>query len=141
MKSHWRKALKWRLLLTTLPIVALVLGVNVALERFYGYYGSVDFSDISAVFTAVAVVVGFMLAGTMSDYKEAEKVPGDIAASLEAIEDSFVMSAHRKGLDLLTMRRSRSAPPTTCRRFARRSRVWRRSSRPASSRPATRSSR
>ncbi|MBL8363279.1 MAG: hypothetical protein JNN18_22525 [Rubrivivax sp.] len=58
---------KWRLMLMTLPVVAAVLLVRLLLERAFGVTGWVDFSDVTAVLTAAAFLVRFMLAGTMSD--------------------------------------------------------------------------
>ena len=103
--TQWRRPSKWKLMLTTLPVVAGVLGMRIGLDRVFDYKGSIDFSDITAIFTAVAFLIGFMLAGTLSDFKEAEKIPGDMAAALEAVEESLAFGASRKGLDVANARR------------------------------------
>jgi hypothetical protein len=41
------------------------------------------------VLTGAALIIGFMLAGVMADYKESEKIPAELASSLEAIEDTL----------------------------------------------------
>ena len=79
--------LKWKLMLTTLPLVVVVLFLRVAAERWFGFQGVVEFSDISVVLTAGVFLTGFLLTGTMADYKESEKLPGEIAATLETIEE------------------------------------------------------
>ena len=97
--------IKWKLMATTLPFVALALLAKLAFERILGLPGYVDFSDVSAVLTAGAFLIGFMLAGTLADYKESEKLPGELACSLEAVEDTLLVCSFRKDLDLLAMRR------------------------------------
>ena len=47
----------------------------------------IESSDITIVFTGAFFVMGFLLAGIMSDFKESEKIPGEIASNLEAIQD------------------------------------------------------
>ena len=47
----------------------------------------IEISDISIVFTGAFFVVGLLLAATMTDFKESEKIPGEIAANIEAIKD------------------------------------------------------
>jgi hypothetical protein len=81
---------KWRLVITTLPWVLLVLGLTFLRQDVLGIRSLVDFGDIGAVLTAAALIIGFMLAGVLSDYKESEKLPGDLATTLEAIDDAIV---------------------------------------------------
>ena len=47
----------------------------------------IEISDISIVFTGAFFVVGLLLAATMTDFKESEKIPGEVAANIEAIKD------------------------------------------------------
>jgi hypothetical protein len=47
----------------------------------------IDFSDLGVVFTGTFFVIGLLLAGTMTDFKESEKIPCEIASNLEAIQD------------------------------------------------------
>jgi len=102
--TKWRRPSVWKLMVTTLPLVAGVVGMKLFLEEVAGYRGSVEFSDITAVLTAVAFLIGFMLAGTMADFKEAEKIPGDLACALEAVEESLAFAAVRKGGDVRQVR-------------------------------------
>lgn len=98
--------LKWRLFLSTLPYVVAVLGVKLALERFLGFQGWIEFSDMSPVLTAGTFLTGFMLAGTLADYKEAEKLPAELACVLESIEETFAQVAQgREGFDLQARRK------------------------------------
>ncbi len=81
--------LKWRLLLTTLPIVAAVLIAKILLSSVLHFDGWIDFTDTALVLTGGIFLIGFMLAGTMADYKESEKLPAELAAQLESLEDSL----------------------------------------------------
>ncbi len=72
---------KWKLLVTPLPFPLGVLMLNVILDRGLGFEGIIDFSDLGAILTAGAFLIGFMLSGVMADYKESERLPGEIAAS------------------------------------------------------------
>lgn len=51
------------------------------------FHDLIEFSDITIVFTGAFFVFGLLLAATMSDFKESEKIPGEVAANLEAIKD------------------------------------------------------
>jgi len=96
---------KWKLLLTTLPVVVAIMVLKLLIERVTGQPGWVDFSDVSAVLTAGAFLIGFMLAGTLSDYKESEKLPSELATTLETIEDLIAVSDCRDGFDAAAARR------------------------------------
>lgn len=98
---------KWRLLLTTLPFVAAALAIKIALERLLGFQGLIEFSDMSLVLTAGTFLTGFMLAGTLADYKEAEKLPAELACGLESIEETFVqVSIGRPAIEIAAERKT-----------------------------------
>src|SRR5689334_1425826 len=88
--------IKWKLLVTTLPFVVVAVGVKATLEFGLHWDGIVDFSDISVVLTGAVFLIGFMLSGVMSDYKESEKLPGELACALEGFEDNLLHAAAAK---------------------------------------------
>lgn len=93
--------LKWKLMLTTLPFVLVVTLMKAFIEFGLKFTGVVDFADVGVVLTGAVFLTGFLLAGTMSDYKESEKLPGEVAATLETIEEVFTLAAaQRPALDL-----------------------------------------
>ena len=99
--------LKWKLMLTTLPVVLGVTLVKAGLEFWAGWSGAVEFSDVGIVVTAGVFLTGFLLAGTISDYKEAEKIPGQIATTLEVLEEILVLaSSNRPALDPTELRKT-----------------------------------
>lgn len=97
---------KWRLMLTTLPVIAALCGLKVALHQGLDFEGLVDFADVGVVLTGAVFLVGFMLSGVMADYKESERLPGEVACLLENLEETLVGGATLKGLDVASMRRA-----------------------------------
>jgi len=87
---------KWKLMLTTLPFVAAITALKFFLDYVLHFAGVVEFGDVGVVLTGGVFLTGFLLAGTMADYKESEKLPGEVATTLEAIEDMFALAAMQK---------------------------------------------
>ena len=87
------RVLKWKLMLSTVPVVAGILALKLFLDFVLGFQGLIDFSDVGIILTAGVFLTGFLLAGTMADYKEAEKLPAEISCTLETLEDIFVLAA------------------------------------------------
>ena len=82
--AHWR--LFWASLPVALGLTALKVGLDIA-----GFEGFIEYnSDLNVIFTALVFIMGFILAGTITDFKEAERLPGEIACQLEIMEDWFV---------------------------------------------------
>jgi ABC-type multidrug transport system fused ATPase/permease subunit len=77
---------KYHLLFSVLPIVILA-GVAKIIFHFLGW--EVIPKELTTFFpsilTGIIFILGFLLAGVVTDYKESEKIPNDIAASLYAI--------------------------------------------------------
>ncbi len=46
---------------------------------------------LSGIVGATVFLMGFLLSGVMSDYKESEKLPGDLASSIESLVDEAVI--------------------------------------------------
>ena len=86
--------LKWKLMITTLPVPVAAVIVRWILEHFFknymnNYSGVMDFSALAPVLTGGVFLIGLMLSGTLQDYKESEKIPAELATSLETIEESI----------------------------------------------------
>ena len=79
--------IKWKLMLTTLPWVLLILGATFVRAEIVQIPFLLEFSDTAPIITSTALVIGFMLAGIMADYKEGEKLPADLACALQSIDD------------------------------------------------------
>jgi predicted membrane chloride channel (bestrophin family) len=79
-----------RLLVHTLPVAIFV----VLLKWLYDMSSlrHLDFSPLlTGVVAAEVFIIGFLLTGTASDFKEAERLPGELAASLESMADECLI--------------------------------------------------
>ena len=78
--------LPWRVVGQTGLIVLGIIAAKLAISAF-----SLEFISISPLFTSVLAggvfVLGLIVAGTLADYKEAERVPAEITAALTNIHD------------------------------------------------------
>ena len=90
MKFFSLNLLKWKLLFQALPFAIGILVLKLLLINVFHFQGSLDINEMRLVFTSGVFLIGFMLAGTLSDYKESEKIPGEIATTLETIEETSV---------------------------------------------------
>lgn len=70
----------------TIPFV-----VGIVLLKSIAHYFGYEFLSLNSLFTAIIsaniFLIGFLISGTLVDYKESEKLPGDLAASLETMAD------------------------------------------------------
>ena len=81
---------RWRLAIQLLPLVAVVATLRYTFDAV-GW----DTAPLSPLYTGLVAgtifLLGFLLAGTLGDYKESEKLPGDLAASMESIADECLI--------------------------------------------------
>ncbi|MEI7603812.1 MAG: hypothetical protein WCJ19_02225 [bacterium] len=77
---------KWKLAVKTLPFIVLIILIKLVIH-FLGF----EFLSLNSLFTAIIsaniFLIGFLISGTLVDYKESEKIPGDLASSLETMAD------------------------------------------------------
>lgn len=86
----------WALAIRVVPVVVvLVIGkgiVDVTNSSF------IDLTTLfGSVIAANVFVLGFLLAGTLADYKESERLPSELAASVETIADECLITYRSKG--------------------------------------------
>jgi hypothetical protein len=89
--------IKVRILLKTIPFVigTILLKVFVLSQIRFGETPAsqlIEISDLSVVFTGAFFVMALMLTGTMSDFKESEKIPGEVSSNFEAIQDWSILA-------------------------------------------------
>jgi len=77
---------KWSLTIRIMPLVASII-----LLKFIIYRLGFDFLAtnplLPSLVAAAVFLMGFLISGVLSDYKESEKLPGELSASLETIAD------------------------------------------------------
>ncbi|MFA5040894.1 MAG: hypothetical protein WC464_04590 [Bdellovibrionales bacterium] len=77
---------KWGLTFHVLPFIAIII-----LFKLGFHYFGLEFLPLSplmgALISANVFLIGFLISGVLSDYKESEKLPGELACSLEVLVD------------------------------------------------------
>ena len=80
-----------------LAISVLVVGCKLILQYFEIELFEVN-PLLSAIISGNIFILGFLLNSTLKDYKEAEKIPGEMAVALETIFDECeIMLLNKKG--------------------------------------------
>jgi hypothetical protein len=68
----------------TLSVVSVIIGI-----KFLAHAFGLEFLTINNLFSGIIAanvfLMGFLLSGVLSDYKESEKIPGEIASSINNI--------------------------------------------------------
>jgi hypothetical protein len=76
----------WRLGFRVFPLVGASVAAKLALNLLG--WDTVTLNALhSGLLTGSVFLIGFMLAGTLADYKESEKLPGELAGRVETIAD------------------------------------------------------
>ena len=96
---------KWKLMFLALPYAAGAVICKLILFYFVKFEGIVALSDIALLVSAGVFLLGFMLAGVMSDYKESERIPGEIASAIESLEETCTNLATKTNYDLNFVRK------------------------------------
>jgi len=78
------KLKKWHLAIKIIPILLVIFVLKLSFHKF-----GLEYISLNALFTsligATTFLIGFLITGVISDYKESEKIPGDMVAGLEAL--------------------------------------------------------
>lgn len=87
---------RWRVALKTIPFVLVIVICKFVIHSI-GY----EFLTLNSLFTAIIsaniFLIGFLISGTLVDYKESEKLPGDLSACLETMADEgLILYASKK---------------------------------------------
>jgi hypothetical protein len=86
----------WRLPLEALGIAGLVVAVRLVFE-VVGLERISLTPLIATIITADVFVLGFLLSGVLADYKESEKLPGELAVSIESIaQECLLLWRHKE---------------------------------------------
>ncbi len=82
-KHLWQK---WSIAFKIMPIMILV-----ALLKFLSHTLGWEIMELNALFTSLVAgtifLIGFLITGVLSDYKESEKIPSELTASLKSLFD------------------------------------------------------
>jgi hypothetical protein len=99
-------AKRFRLLFKVVPVVILLVGAKVLLRRMGWEIITLDILMPSAVAGSI-FIVGFLLSHLLADYKEAERMPGEMRVALESIHEEAANFARKTGaVDMAALRQS-----------------------------------
>jgi hypothetical protein len=77
---------KWSIAFKIIPLLIVV----VILKFLFHRYG-LEKMELNALFTSLVAgtifLIGFLISGVLSDYKESEKIPSELSASLRSLSD------------------------------------------------------
>ncbi len=95
---------RWRVALDTAVLVVAIVVARLVVDYF-----SWDFITLSPLYTSVVAgglfVIGVIVAGTLADYKESERMPAEITGALANIhEDCVGIKASKETFDLARLR-------------------------------------
>ena len=79
---------KWMIVIKAMVVAVIVAGVKFGLHTLNLEFIRID-SLISALISGVIFTIAILLAGVMTDFKESEKIPGELAASIKALHKDF----------------------------------------------------
>jgi predicted membrane chloride channel (bestrophin family) len=86
---------KWKLAFRVLPVVVIII-----LLKLLSHQMGWEFLTLNTLFGAIisanVFLVGFLISGVLVDYKEAEKIPGDLSCSLEVLTDECYITYKNK---------------------------------------------
>jgi hypothetical protein len=86
---------RWAIAIRIVPALVVLVAARAVIELTNS-----SFIDLTTLFGSMVAanvfVLGFLLAGTLADYKESERLPGELAASIETIVDECVVTYRNK---------------------------------------------
>jgi hypothetical protein len=80
--------IKWKLVWTTIPFMLIMVALIYVRDYVLRIQPLVALGDVTEILAAVSLILGLMLAGVLSDYKDSERIPGDLAVVLESLGDN-----------------------------------------------------
>ncbi len=84
---------KWGLVLKVMGIVAAILVLR-GVASYFGFAETAPSPLLTAVVGGVVFTIAIIFSGTMADFKESERIPGEFATSVKALyNDGKVMKA------------------------------------------------
>lgn len=77
---------KYRLFLISVMVAAAVIGAKFILHRLQ--LETIELGSLhSSLISGVIFVLGFLMSATIADYKEAERIPADVASAVENMQE------------------------------------------------------
>lgn len=94
----WHQSSDLRLIRRAVPFVAVAVVAKLCANALG--WDTVEVNTLYSGLVAASVfLIGFLLAGTLADYKESEKLPGELAGRTETIVDECQILHREKGAE------------------------------------------
>ncbi len=87
-KNRRKYVNKWMIVIKAMAVAVILAGVKFGLHALNLEFMRLD-SLISALISGVIFTIAILLAGVMTDFKESEKIPGELAATIKALHKDF----------------------------------------------------
>jgi hypothetical protein len=89
---------KWQIAVRVVPLIVVVIALKVVADRYEW-----EVMELNALFTSLVAgtifLISFLVQGVLSDYKESEKIPSDLAGTLRALYDDAETISGSRGLE------------------------------------------
>ncbi len=99
IEKTYKSLKKWHLVIEIIPFLVVIFVLKIIFNK-YGW----EILTLNALFTSLIggtiFLIGFLIKGVISDYKESEKLPGEVATSLEALYDEIYIVNKNKNTKL-----------------------------------------
>jgi hypothetical protein len=86
MKFRSKTWQKWSIAIRLMPLIILV-----TILKFLSHKFGIEIMELNALFTSLVggtiFLIGFLISGVLSDYKESEKIPSELSASMKTLLD------------------------------------------------------
>lgn len=86
---------RWKLAIKTAPFVMIIILIKL-LVHYLGFEVLTLNSLFTAIVSANIFLIGFLITGVLTDYKESEKIPGDMASSIATMLDEGLIINEQK---------------------------------------------
>jgi hypothetical protein len=95
---------RWRVAIETAVLVVAIVGIKLVVEHY-----DLAFIELSPLYSSVVAggifVIGLLVAGTLADYKEAERTPSEMVSAMENIhEDCRAIAEDKPAFDLVRLK-------------------------------------
>jgi len=94
-KQLWQK---WSIAIKVMPLMIMIAALKLLSHRL-----GLEVMELNALFTSLVAgtifLIGFLISGVLSDYKESEKIPSELSAALKALSDDAYTIWKSKNLE------------------------------------------
>jgi len=98
VKLLWKGWNKWSIAIKIMPLIVLI-----AVMKYFSHSFGFEVMELNALFTSLVAgtifLIGFLISGVLSDYKESEKIPSEISACIKTLFDDAYTIYKIKNID------------------------------------------